>query len=209
MKDWVGRERGLGLLSSQVIRYICQLCDSCGLSWVILSGWTLLLLLLLTDSGGLEALEAGVDSERGCPTHQRWEHLQSRKDRIYKLIKVHVRDSYFPATGVNLFHYSIQCCELSGNTCEPSACFTLLLFTEHDLIDTSCFYTWPMENAGRISSELSEGFSFSHVSRRRGWFVSDVFSLLEARWFGLAEGAAWVTEDDDEHSPAVNSLDNF
>lgn len=107
------------------------------------------------------------------------------------------------------FIFSIQCCELSGNACEQSACFTLLLFTEHDLIDTSCFYTWAMENAGRISSELSEGFSFSHVSRRRGWFVSDVFSLLEARWFGLAEGAAWVKEDNDEHSPAVNSLDSF
>lgn len=107
------------------------------------------------------------------------------------------------------FIFSIQCCELSGNACEQSACFTLLLFTELDLIDTSCFYTWAMEDAGRISSELSEGFSFSHVSRRRGWFVSDVFSLLEARWFGLAEGAAWVKEDNDEHSPAVKSLDNF
>lgn len=107
------------------------------------------------------------------------------------------------------FIFSIQCFELSGNACEPSACFTLLLFTEHDLIDISCFYTWPMENAGRISSQLSEGFSFSHVSRRRGWFVSDVFSLLEARWFGLTEGAAWAKEDNDEHSPAVNSLDRF
>lgn len=113
------RERGLGLLSSKVIqtqlRYICQLCDSCGLPWVILSGWT-----VLSEPAASPAAAYGQrwtwSFRSMCGfrkrrlansylTHQRWEHLQSRKDRIYKLIKVHVSDCYFPATGVDLFHF--------------------------------------------------------------------------------------------------------
>lgn len=111
------------------LRYICQLCDSCGLSWVILSGWT-----VLSEPAASPAAAHG----------QRWtwsfrSRCGFRKRRLPNTSALRVLTEQ-EGQNSEVNKSACQWLLLSSNGCEFISSFYTVLWIEWECLWTECLF---------------------------------------------------------------------